>query len=156
LPARSTRGGVSPRLLPKINPLASQLGNAFHRDGWIFEEKYDGWRIVAYKDGASVRLLSRTGRDHAKRFPEVTAAVGPGDELPTPPVLIVFDCLYLRGRDLGSRPLRDRQKALEDTVAGASMPMALRPGRPCGSVALRGWLPKTRTLRTTRGPDGSR
>ena len=28
-----------------------------------------------YKDGASVRLLSRTGRDHAKRFPEVAAAL---------------------------------------------------------------------------------
>jgi ATP-dependent DNA ligase len=22
----------------------------FHRPGWVYEEKYDGWRIVAYKD----------------------------------------------------------------------------------------------------------
>jgi hypothetical protein len=21
----------------------------FHRQGWIYEEKYDGWRLVAYK-----------------------------------------------------------------------------------------------------------
>jgi len=33
----------------------------FRRDGWIYEEKADGWRILAYKDGARVRLLSRTG-----------------------------------------------------------------------------------------------
>lgn len=64
-------GGVSQLVLPKIESLAPQLGKPFHRDGWVFEEKYDGWRIVAYKD----RLLRRTGRDHSKRFPEVTAAV---------------------------------------------------------------------------------
>jgi hypothetical protein len=23
----------------------------FHRDGWVYEEKIDGWRILAYKDG---------------------------------------------------------------------------------------------------------
>ena len=47
----------------------------FRRDGWIYEEKVDGWRILAYKDGARVRLLSRTGVDHAKRFREVAAAI---------------------------------------------------------------------------------
>jgi bifunctional non-homologous end joining protein LigD len=33
----------------------------FHRDGWVFEEKYDGWRIVAFRDREYVRLISRTG-----------------------------------------------------------------------------------------------
>jgi hypothetical protein len=28
----------------------------FHRDGWIYEEKVDGWRMLAYKDGDRVRL----------------------------------------------------------------------------------------------------
>jgi ATP-dependent DNA ligase len=40
----------------------------FHRDGWVYEEKVDGWRILAHKDGARARLLSRTGVDHARRF----------------------------------------------------------------------------------------
>jgi ATP-dependent DNA ligase len=35
----------------------------FHRDGWVYEEKYDGWRMLAYKDGARVRLVSRNSRD---------------------------------------------------------------------------------------------
>jgi ATP-dependent DNA ligase len=29
---------------------------AFHRDGWVYEEKFDGWRMLAYKDGARVRV----------------------------------------------------------------------------------------------------
>jgi len=34
----------------------------FHRDGWVYEEKIDGWLMLAYKDGASVRMVSRNGR----------------------------------------------------------------------------------------------
>jgi len=40
----------------------------FHRPGWIYEEKVDGWRMLAYRDGKKVRLVSRTGVDHTKRF----------------------------------------------------------------------------------------
>jgi ATP-dependent DNA ligase len=29
----------------------------FHRPGWIYEEKVDGWRILAYKNDTRVRLL---------------------------------------------------------------------------------------------------
>ena len=27
--------------------LADEVGRPFHRDGWIYEEKYDGWRMAA-------------------------------------------------------------------------------------------------------------
>src|SRR4029453_1815070 len=47
----------------------------FPRPGWVFEEKYDGWRMVAYKDGPRVRLGSRSGVDHTPRFPGIAAAV---------------------------------------------------------------------------------
>ena len=47
----------------------------FHRPGWVYEEKLDGWRMVAYKDGPRVRLVSRTGVDHTARFPGIAAAV---------------------------------------------------------------------------------
>ena len=47
----------------------------FHREGWVWEEKYDGWRMIAYKDGPRVRLVSRSGVDHTARFPEIAAAV---------------------------------------------------------------------------------
>jgi ATP-dependent DNA ligase len=32
----------------------------FQRAGWIYEEKVDGWRMLAYKDGHRVQLVSRT------------------------------------------------------------------------------------------------
>ena len=47
----------------------------FHRPGWIYGEKVDGWRIVAYKDRDRVRLVSRNGVDHTRRFRDIAAAV---------------------------------------------------------------------------------
>ncbi|HHT45340.1 MAG TPA: hypothetical protein GXZ89_07600, partial [Fastidiosipila sp.] len=37
--------------------------------------KYDGYRIVAYKEGESVRLMTRNGQDYTARFPTVVEAV---------------------------------------------------------------------------------
>ena len=57
-------------------PMApTQVREPFHRDGWIYEEKVDGWRMLAYKDGDRVRLISRNGRDHTRRFRDIAAAV---------------------------------------------------------------------------------
>src|SRR5688572_32819826 len=47
----------------------------FHRPGWVYEEKYDGWRMLAFKDGTRVRLISRQGVDHTARFRELAAAI---------------------------------------------------------------------------------
>ena len=41
---------------------------SFHRPGWIYEEKADGWRMLAYKDGQRVWLVSRNRVDHSKRI----------------------------------------------------------------------------------------
>ena len=74
---------VSPSRWGVFEPLAG-LGTVmqptlvrepFHRDGWVYEEKVDGWRIVANKDGDRVRLLSRHGRDHTRRFHDIPAAI---------------------------------------------------------------------------------
>lgn len=44
--------------------------------GWSFEPKYDGMRALAFISPARVRLMTRNGKDKAKQFPEVTAALG--------------------------------------------------------------------------------
>ena len=54
---------------------ATDVQRPFHRPGWVFEEKVDGWRVLAYKDAAGARLISRNGRDLTRRFPELAAAV---------------------------------------------------------------------------------
>jgi ATP-dependent DNA ligase len=48
------------------------IARPFHREGWVYEEKYDGWALKA--DG-KVHLLSRNGRDHARRFGELARAI---------------------------------------------------------------------------------
>jgi hypothetical protein len=51
------------------------VAEPFHREGWVYEEKSDGWRIVAYKEGPKVRLVSRNGRDHTDRLSDLAAAI---------------------------------------------------------------------------------
>jgi ATP-dependent DNA ligase len=45
--------------MPKYMTMAPTLvREPFRREGWVFEEKVEGWRIVAYKDSDRVRLVS--------------------------------------------------------------------------------------------------
>ena len=44
-------------------------------DDWLLERKFDGERCVARKDGDTVRLESRTGKDLTSTYPEVRAAL---------------------------------------------------------------------------------
>ena len=86
---------------------ATELPKPFHRDGWIYEEKYDGWRMVAEKVGNQVRLTSRNGLDHTKRLPELAKAV---EELDAPSLILdgeiaIFDShLISRFEWLRTRP----------------------------------------------------
>ena len=43
---------------------------------WVHEIKYDGFRIIARKGGAHVRLYSRPGNDLTDRFPLIVEALG--------------------------------------------------------------------------------
>jgi len=121
--------------MPKYMTMAPTLvREPFRRDGWVYEEKVDGWRILAYE---RVRLVSRNGRDHTGRFAGIAAAVAKlsarslvldgevaifdeqlrsrfdwlrepdPDAVATPPMFMVFDLLHHAGRDLIGRPLRD-------------------------------------------------
>jgi hypothetical protein len=135
---------------------ATQIAKPFHRPGWIYEEKVDGWRVLAYKEAAGVRLMSRNAKDLTRRFPELAAAVTalkpptllldgeiavfdnqlishfewirtqPKDEPATPPTLIAFDCLYTRGKDLRKRPLRVRWNVHEELVDGHALVLPAR------------------------------
>jgi bifunctional non-homologous end joining protein LigD len=63
-------------VFPKYTPMAPTLvREPFHRDGWVYEEKIDGWRILAYKDRGRVRLVSRNGRNHTRRFRDIAAVI---------------------------------------------------------------------------------
>jgi ATP-dependent DNA ligase len=52
-----------------------QAPETFHCDGWMYEEKCDGWRSLAYKEGERIRLISCNGVDHPKWFGDIAAAI---------------------------------------------------------------------------------
>lgn len=54
---------------------ATQVAPPFHTKGWVYEEKYDGWRMLAVKEAGGARLIGRNGRDHTKRFHAIADAV---------------------------------------------------------------------------------
>jgi bifunctional non-homologous end joining protein LigD len=61
----------------KLQPmLAETADRPFSRDGWIFEMKYDGVRVIAARDtDGKVELWSRRGRDVTGVYPEIARAI---------------------------------------------------------------------------------
>ena len=44
-------------------------------DEWLYEMKYDGYRILAFVEGNSVRLITRNGNDITKRFFKIASSL---------------------------------------------------------------------------------
>jgi bifunctional non-homologous end joining protein LigD len=55
--------------------LAETREEPFSRKGWIYEIKYDGYRILAGRAGGDATLLTRNANDATQPFPEVARAV---------------------------------------------------------------------------------
>lgn len=52
-------------------PMLAKPGEPFRRTGWVFEIKYDGYRLMIQRDAKGVRLISRNGNDLTSLFPEI-------------------------------------------------------------------------------------
>src|SRR5712691_705912 len=62
----------APARPPAYSPMLATGGyDPFDREGWWFEPKFDGVRTLLYLEGEDVRLVSRTGRDQTKSYPEL-------------------------------------------------------------------------------------
>src|SRR5579864_6195069 len=121
--------------------LATLVAAPFDKPGWVYEEKYDGDRILAYKEGDRVRLLSRNGKDRTDGFSRITAAIRalrPATLLLDGEVVIfdkkgisrfqllqqeqgkavyaVFDCLFCEGKDLRFEPLSMRRAVMARSI----------------------------------------
>src|SRR5207237_962972 len=44
-------------------------------EGWVFEPKYDGIRLLAFVAEGQATLISRNGLDKTRQFPEVADAL---------------------------------------------------------------------------------
>lgn len=71
--AGAARGEVDPHAVEPM--LAEPADAAFTREGWLFELKLDGYRLIAAKRHGEPLLLTRNGNDYTDVFPEVARAV---------------------------------------------------------------------------------
>jgi len=104
-----------------LQPMAATLTEErFSGPDWLFERKFDGIRLLAYKRGGNVGLFSRNRLP--QHLPAVSSAVA---GLPVDEVILdgevtwdgrsgyhVFDILWLDGRDVTQLPLEERRALL--------------------------------------------
>ena len=91
------RRRVAPRSVEVM--LAEPTDQAFTRDGWLFELKLDGYRLLAAKTGGEALLLTRNGNDYTAVFPEVARAI---KALPIDECIIDGEVVVLDQRGLPS------------------------------------------------------
>jgi bifunctional non-homologous end joining protein LigD len=128
--------------LPKrLQPMLATLTDApFDDPGWVFEDKYDGFRMIAEIERGKVTLYSRNGKIISRSYIEVAAALeGVKSDAVIDGELVaigkdgvshfqllqnalrheakllyfVFDLMFEKGVDLRKRPLLERKRRLK-------------------------------------------
>ena len=84
----------------------------FTRKGWLFEIKYDGYRLVAERTGNGATLWSRNGNDLTATFPEIARAIR---GLPFPGAVIDGEVVVHDERGLPSFALLQKRGRLQRT-----------------------------------------
>lgn len=94
----------------------------FSGPDWIFERKFDGIRLLAYKKGSKVELFSRNRQP--QNIPALARAIAklPHRELILdgeidwhgPAAYHVFDIMWIDGRDVMTLPIEDRRALLKE------------------------------------------
>ena len=121
--------------------------------GWLHEIKFDGYRVIARKEGAQVRLWARTTSDYSKAFTRIRDAVAAlpvesavidGEAIVLRPdnscdfealrsrqgqaeaILVAYDLMEADGQDVRPEPLEERRKRLAKLLSRSNK--ALRDG----------------------------
>jgi ATP-dependent DNA ligase len=105
-----------------LEPMAATLTDErFTGDDWVFERKYDGIRLLAYKRGTDVKLYSRNrllqhipGIEAAIRALSIKEAILDGEVAwDRHSEYHVFDILWLDGNSTTALPLEERRALLK-------------------------------------------
>jgi bifunctional non-homologous end joining protein LigD len=139
-----------------VEPMAATLTQErFTGPEWIFERKLDGVRLLAFKHGPDVRLLSRNRLSWTGSYPSVVEAMA---KLPVHDLILdgeatgvwgkqgepayhVFDILWLDGRDVTSLPLDARRALLSELPFEPPMRrvVPLQDPKPWERACREGW-----------------
>lgn len=133
-----------------LEPMAATLTeDRFTGPEWLFERKYDGIRLLAYKQGSKVRLLTRYKL--AQDIPALAAAIA---RLPVGDAILdgelswdrhstyhVFDILRLDGTDVTGLPLEERRALLARLPLDTPMARVheLHDAKPWERACAQGW-----------------
>jgi len=119
--------------------LCTLVKEPFNKEGWLYEVKWDGYRVIAFKNKNKVSLRSRSGIDYSDRYTIVHNAVKQlkGDFVIDGEVVAfnkdgevsfdavqkanpdarlayyVFDIVWYDGRDIKQLPLIERKEILK-------------------------------------------
>ena len=124
--------------------LATLVDSPFDDKAWVFETKWDGFRLITEKSGDRVRLWSRNGINVTKKYALLLPAL---QKIEGSCVLdgelcaldahgrsrfqllqnalnkkarllyVVFDALFVDGKDKREKPLLERKKILSSVAA---------------------------------------
>ena len=134
-----------------VEPMAATLTKErFTGPEWIFERKLDGIRVLTFRKGADVRLLSRNRLP--QEMPQIARAVA---DLPVRDIVLdgevtwgggkvayhVFDIMWLDGRAVMSVPLEARRGLLADLplLAPLQRVESLEDSKPWDRACAEGW-----------------
>ena len=136
-PAAELPQTLSPQLATLVDAPPSSPGD------WLFEIKFDGYRLLARVDGKDIRLITRNGNDWTHRLPTLHAAIARmklpdgwydgeivvhddngrpdfgllqnafDDDNPADIVYFLFDIPFHNGHDLRDTPLEQRRAILQ-------------------------------------------
>lgn len=134
-----------------VTPMAATLTQErFTGPDWVFERKFDGIRLLAFKNGSEVSLLSRN--QLPQELPEIAKAIAalPAENLildgemiwhSAPERFYVFDIIWLDGQDLRSLPLEGRREYLERLPLRSPLALVERldAARPWDQACAEGW-----------------
>ncbi len=75
LPKRAGAASGTAMKMPSapLEPMYATIGTNTPGEGWTFEPKYDGIRILAFATADDVRLITRNGKDKSAQFPEIVS-----------------------------------------------------------------------------------
>ncbi len=136
------KGTTSPMPSAIAPMLCTLIREPFTKEGWIYEVKWDGYRIISYKNKNKVTLNSRSGLDYSERYTEVHKAlqaiegsmVLDGEIVAinkegkvsfdavqkanpdAPLIYYVFDLLWLNNKNLMNLPLTERKEILKNLL----------------------------------------
>lgn len=138
--------GIKKAMPQSVKPMLCTLTKeVVPDDDYLYEVKWDGYRIISYIKGGKVRMDSRSALDYTKKYPPVAKAlkelgldaVLDGEVVvfneegkpdfdalqifnghDTPINYCIFDILWLDGYSLMGLPLTDRKAILKELVEG--------------------------------------